>query len=344
MSQAQASSITVTKITKPLAKGCGCFTVVFLVLFVWGIWSTITSYNSLVELEAKVIDFVQQETVFLDARYTEVLRPVVSYEYKERVYTDTIHYTFDNAETLEIDTLVTILINPDQPEFTVENGSSTLRFYFVFLGLAALSFLGYKVIRRASLKYAGDTAPPLGRSQRQAPLNMIPNKEETTTKHATPPTKAFSTSSKEKIQHAPLWLSMAIGIGLVLGGLGMGYYKYSGAQTAKILNKKGVQIKGIVAEVDRSSSSEKTNRRDFYTINYHWETVPYTYKTSSKFARYGINEELVMLVNPDNPSEAMLLSSEDIHRGSYLFALFLMVMGVLICYYQYKQYLVPKSL
>jgi len=36
---------------------------------------------------------------------------------------------------------------------------------------------------------------------------------------------------------------------------------------------------------------------------------------------YVINEEVVLLVNPDKPSQAMLFSGDDMNKGSYLWFL-----------------------
>lgn len=131
---------------------------------------------------------------------------------------------------------------------------------------------------------------------------------------------------------APAWLSVAIAILLILIGLGMGYYSYSQNQKAKTLSEKGVQVKGTVSFVDRTKKNQN-DKMNHYTISYTYNNNSYTYKTSLKYVYYEINEELVLLVNPDTPSQAMLVNQENREKDRYLWSIFLIATGVLIMYY-----------
>lgn len=142
-------------------------------------------------------------------------------------------------------------------------------------------------------------------------------------------------SSKKVVKDAPVWLSVSIAILLILGGIGLGYYTFSQNQNAKILTAKGVKILGTVSFVDRTKTNQN-ERMNHYTISYNYDNVSYTYKTSLKFIYYNINEKLTLLVNPDKPSMAMLSSDDDMNKGSYLWAIFLVFSGVGILYFKPK--------
>lgn len=335
MNKQPNNTSTQKKLPKVIAKGCGCFTVFFLVFFIWGIWSTITSYSSLVEVVATVTDIVEEDTVFMDARYHVNAIPVVSYRYLGNQYTDTLHYKANDEKILQIGNTTSVLINPDQPQFSVENSTSTYYFYLIFLILAIISFVGYRLLTTYTSKaMTKSNVRSYSFPKSSTQDNTVINAEKSSIEDEKTP---LPVSPDKTIKEAKPWFSNSIAFVLIAVGFGMGYYKYDRVQTAKVLNEKGVQIKGIVTEVERGRLSEKINRRDNYTISYTWEAASYNYKTSSKFSRYNINEELVLKINPDKPSQAMLLSDEDLNRGSYLFALSLIVVGILIINYSRKK-------
>jgi hypothetical protein len=338
----QSKNTTITSnLPKVLTKGCGCSTVFFLVLFIWGIWSTMTSYSSLVEVVGTVTDIVEEDNVFMDARYKVNAFPVVTYNYQGNQYIDTLYYKANDDKILEIGSITSVLINPDQPQFSVEDSSSTYYFYFIFLFLALVSYGVYRLIKHYGIKPS--TKSPVSRVRFSKPIvqdtiSTTPNKF--ADKYQGNSTKV---PSNQNILYAKPWLTISIALILIAVGIGMGYNKFSRVQTARLLNEKGVQIKGIVTKVIRSRLSQNTNRRDYYTITYTYEGATYNYETYSKFSHYNMNEELVLKINPDKPSQAMLLSNEDINRGSYLFAVFLIVMGVLIINYHRKNLQLNRS-
>ena len=101
------------------------FIIVFMVFFVWGIWSTITSYSSMISLDAEIVGFTQNEEVFMDARENESQTPIVSYQYKDKVYRDTISYKINTDKEFIEGTPLKVIINPEQPQFTIEESTST---------------------------------------------------------------------------------------------------------------------------------------------------------------------------------------------------------------------------
>lgn len=341
MNEQSKNTTTTSNLPKVLTKGCGCTTVFFLVFFIWGIWSTMTSYSSLVEVVGTVTDIVEEDNVFMDARYKVNAFPVVTYNYQGNQYTDTLYYRANGDKILEIGNITSVLINPDQPQFSVENSTSTYYFYFIFLFLALISYGVYRLIKNYGMKPS--TKSPVSRVRFSKPIvqdtistspNKFPNQEQRRSTAAQP---------KENNLQAKPWLSISIAVILIVVGVGLGYDKFSRVQNVQLLNDKGVQIKGIVTKVNRGRISENTNRRDYYTITYTYEAVTYNYETYSKFSHYNMNEELVLKINPDKPSQAMLLSNEDINRGSYLFAVFMIVMGVLIINYHRKNLQLNRS-
>lgn len=345
MNQQQPSTSPTSKITKPIAKGCGCLSIFFFVFFIWGIWTTITTYSHIVEVDATVVDFVNADNVFMDARFTENQTPVITYQYEGNTYLDTINYSIDSKEELVIGTVTKVFINPEQPQFSIENSTSTFYFYFLFLVLALISFLVYKLLKKSKANLPRSITSSSSRSV--APISITSEEiiKNTAATNLNPTLTGSKNSSKEAAKDAPPWLAIAIGVVLILIGIGMGYYKFSRVQTAHILKEKGVQTKGIVSFLERGKrgNTGSTQRKDYYTISYTYNNVPYEYKTELSLVYYNINEELMLLVNPDKPSQAMLSSYEDLNRGSYLFALFLMVMGAMIILYQKKQLLNNKN-
>lgn len=333
MNKTQTDAPLTSKIARPLTKGCGCVSIFFFIFFIWGIWTTITTYSHIVEVNATVVDFVQQENVFADARFSENQIPVITYNFEGNTYLDTINYSIDYSKDWSIGSVNKVFISPEQPQFSMENSTNTFYFYSIFLVLAIISFGIYKLFKTRVPKLAENST-----QLSAASLNKNTSITKEVVNKISPPTKeqthiSLKNLSQGQIRQAPPWLSIAIAVILVLVGLGMGYYKFTRTQTASFLKEKGVRTKGIVTFVDRGKTQD-IKRKDLYTISYFWNDVPYKYKTQLSFAHYNMNEELMLLVNPDSPSQAMLASIEDSEKGSYLFALFLIVMGIAIIYYQ----------
>lgn len=321
-----------SKITQPMAKGFGCLAFVFMVFFVWGIWTTFTSYSSTVALDAQIVEWIQNETVFMDAREEESQIPIVSYQYKGKFYRDTITYKINTDKELNEGTLLKVIINPDQPQFTIEESTSTFYFYAFFLFLSIISFAAYLLLKKFARLGKGNTTTEIN-PMRQKNTEAIPKKTAFLESVDPQSGNQEKKSKEQETKDAPPWLAIAIAVLLIMIGLGMGYYKYNRIQTVSLLTEKGVKTKGIVTDVFRGTT-QNTEKKDRYTITYYWEEVPYQYETQLSLVYYSLNEELLLLVNPDNPSQAMLMSNEEFNRGSYLFALFLVVMGILIIKYQ----------
>lgn len=144
-----------------------------------------------------------------------------------------------------------------------------------------------------------------------------------------------SNFSKTVPKDAPEWLSISTSIVLVVIGLGIGFYTYSQNQLTKLLHEKGVQVNGTVSFVDRTV--DKNEKMNHYTISYIYNNIPNTYKTSLKYVYLNINEDVTLLVNPEKPSEAMLLNEDDMDKGSYLWAIFMVIAGGLIYKYRIKK-------
>ena len=148
-------------------------------------------------------------------------------------------------------------------------------------------------------------------------------------------TTVKQSESQQEIKDAPVWLSFAVAIFLVLLGIGVGYYTFSQNQTSKVLDEKGVKVKGKVSFINRTDIKD-IDKMNHYTINYSVNNKSYDYKTSLKYTYYIINEELVLLVNPDKPSQAMLMNEEDRNHGNYLWTLLFITVGILIIVYKRK--------
>ncbi|GGD36484.1 hypothetical protein [Flavobacterium orientale] len=324
-----------SKITQPMAKGCGCLAFVFLEFFVWGIWTTITSYSSTVSLDAEIVGFIQNEEVFMDARENKSQTPIVSYQYKDKVYRDTITYKINTDKEFIEGAPLKVIINPDQPQFTIEESTSTFYFYIFFLFLSSISFVAYRLLKKSATLFKGNTTTEIN-PIRQTNTDAIPKKTAFIASVEQQAENSVKKSNAQELKEAPPWLAIASAVLLIMIGLGMVYYKYDRTQTSTLLTEKGVKTKGIVTEVFRGAT-QNTEKKDRYTITYYWEEVPYQYEIQLSLAHYARNEELLLLINPDNPSQAMLMSHETFNQGSYLFGLFLVVMGILIISYQKRK-------
>ena len=147
MSKPEENVTRNAKITQSLAKGCGCFSIVFIVFFAWGIWTTYTTYSSIVEVSATVDNYVEVEKTDLDAKFSMVYSPIVSYKYQGKKYTDTLDYKASVTRDYEVGSSMMIYLHPENPQFAIENSTDTYYFYIIFFVLALFSYLVYKKLR-----------------------------------------------------------------------------------------------------------------------------------------------------------------------------------------------------
>lgn len=148
MTATDKNTIKNNKITQSLAKGCGCISLFFLFFFVLGIWTTITTYSNNEAINATVIKSIQIEKTDLSARPYAIYLPIVSYEYQGLKYLDTLDYKANNTDIFEIGSSIKTYINPENPRMAIDNSSETFYFYSMFLIMAILSFIMYKVLKK----------------------------------------------------------------------------------------------------------------------------------------------------------------------------------------------------
>lgn len=148
MNPTYKNTINTNKVTQALAKGCGCFSFLFLIFFLWGIWTTITTYVSIKEVNAIVIESIQTEKTDLSARPFHVYTPLVSYQYNGTNYQDTLFYKEDFLNEFEIGSSIKTYIHPENPQKAMDNATGTFYFYTVFLVLAFLAFIIHKLLKK----------------------------------------------------------------------------------------------------------------------------------------------------------------------------------------------------
>jgi len=148
MSPTDKNSSNKNTVKHSLSQGCGCFSVFFMVFFVWGIWTTITTYSSIDEVNATIIQSIQIEKTDLSARPFDIYIPIVSYEYQGTKYLDTLDYKANNADIFEIGSSIKTNINPENPQIAMDNSTDTFYFYAIFLIMAFLSFIMYKILKK----------------------------------------------------------------------------------------------------------------------------------------------------------------------------------------------------
>lgn len=148
MSPTDKNSSNKNKVKQSLSRGCGCFSVFFMLFFVWGIWTTITTYSSIDEVNATIIQSIQIEKTDLSARPFDIYIPIASYEYQGTKYVDTLDYKANNADIFEIGSSIKTYINPENPQITMDNSTDTFYFYAIFLIMAFLSFMIYKILKK----------------------------------------------------------------------------------------------------------------------------------------------------------------------------------------------------
>lgn len=323
-----------SKIKGKLAKGCGCFSIGFLVLFVWGIWSATKSFDTIVEVPATVEGYFQSESTNADAKIVVHNSPIVSYEFAGESYRDTLFSAPFETGNLAEGSAINIFLDPETPQFARAEGmESTLYFYFVYLFLAGLFYVGYRWLKNGGKQIFNVRLKPVINEEKPLATNF--SAKEAATSTATPEAVPKVQESKKEIKYAPIWLTFLIGIIFIIGGLGLGYYKFDNYQIARLLREKGVEVKGVITDVSRQSSgkSNSSSRRTYnYKISYDYGAIRHIYKTSFTNSLYQLNEEVIMLVNPDKPSQARVNSSQDLTKGSYLWTLLSLAAGVLIIY------------
>lgn len=149
MSLTDKNTTKTNKVTQSLAKGCGCFSVFFLIFFIWGTWTTITTYKTIEEVKSTVIQSIQTEKKDLSAKPYVIYLPIVSYEYQGIKYLDTLDYKANNTDIFEIGSSIKTYVNPENPKIAMDNSTDAFYFYTIFLIMAILSFMMYKILKKA---------------------------------------------------------------------------------------------------------------------------------------------------------------------------------------------------
>lgn len=323
-----------SKIKGKLAKGCGCFSIGFLVLFVWGIWSATKSFDTIVEVPATVEGYFQSESTNADAKIVVHNSPIVSYEFDGESYRDTLFSAPFETGNLAEGSAIKIFLDPETPQFARAEGmESTLYFYFVYLFIAGLFYVGYRWLKNGGKQIFNVSVKPLVNEEKPLATNF--SSKEAATSTVTPPAAPNAQVPKKEIKHAPIWLTFVIGVIFIIGGLGLGYYKFDNYQIAQLLREKGVEVRGVITDVSSQSSGKRksSSRRTYdYKISYDYGDIRHIYRTSFTNQLFQVNEELMMLVNPDKPSQARVNNNEDLSKGSYLWTLLSLAAGVLIIY------------
>ncbi|AWV97454.1 DUF3592 domain-containing protein [Arcticibacterium luteifluviistationis] len=119
-----------------------------------------------------------------------------------------------------------------------------------------------------------------------------------------------------------------VGVVLICVGLGFGYYKFEKSSTASHLKENGVSVKSVITDFSQGGKSPDNSYH--YTLEYQWEGKTFEYEASFKFREYKLGEEVEILVNPEEPEEAIINSHSDMDKGSYTWALILIGLGVFI--------------
>jgi hypothetical protein len=153
MNQPESNASLTSKITQSLAKGCGCMSIFFFVFFIWGIWTTYTTYSSIVELRATIDSYIEIENVDLNARLTKQYFPVVSYEYKNEVYQDTLDFKASEYQEYLEGSLISIYIHPENPQFAIDSSKDTFYFYAIFLVLATVFYVISKILKNPQQQF-----------------------------------------------------------------------------------------------------------------------------------------------------------------------------------------------
>lgn len=319
-----------TKTIKPgaagkMAKGCGCFTIFFAAVFVFSLYTGIKSLeNESVAIESSLVDYKEVEQVDqFDAKILIDYYPVVKYEFEGTFYIDTLTSPIEK-ESYSIGQNITVYINPEVPEFATLKGyglGDVIGDAVVWLVLAFVAFIAYRFLKRLSFKFS------VAEKVQNAINDNIEKAAESTEETSEPTTENTIPSKRPVIKKKgnPLILTI-IGIGIILWGLGYGYYTYQSNVHGDILSD-GIKVTGEVMTKSESRTGSNNSSTYYFTIEYQFEEEYFTLYHNSTFSDYEKGDKVEIIVNPDNPEDASINTSSDIYKGSYFWSLVLLLVG-----------------
>ncbi len=340
-------------ITKKLAKGCGCFSVVFIVFFISSLYLGLSGIFSSVEIEATVKGYVTEE--FKDestAKFESYYSPIITYEFEGKPYQSTLSSNEKSPEYEEGE-VITVRIDPDYPEVPSDYSIwSVIGDASVYLVLTIFAFVGYRFLKNYG---SGNTFSVISPKTvlKKSVVEKIARAKDKIVKESPEsegglglPLKGNnSAENSQKNQKDNLWVILVVGFAFLATGLGMGVVHYNDTKRGDRLIA-GEKVIGTVVSETRRNSGTGSNRRTTYDYDFQYEIDGryYTYTANFSMDKYDEGDKVELMVNKDDPSDAAVNVSEDLYgTGGYFWPIIMMLLGAFLLNYYIKQWLLLRK-
>jgi len=325
------------KIFKPkvagyFAKGCGCFSIFFGLVFAITLYNTIDFFSHSNNVEGKVIGTYVYEEVNSDGVIVTYFEPIITYEVAGTSYTDTLRHNYQEKRYEEGEN-IRLSVDAKDPRI-VENETfwdSLLNSSFLLI-FSIIAFVGYRVLRNFKIKYK---PPKIPEPQNSEDISESDDKAEPSFTFRKVESDGEEKHAKENTrQYFKKYMVGIVGGVFVLLGLGMvGIIIYDQFRGSR-LEASGQKIIGVVSNVDYSRGTRRSSSSTYFVdILYDYEGVQYTHELTTGFKSYEEGDKVEMLVDPGNPEDAAVNTREDLYgKMGFFWPLFLTGAGVFTLY------------
>lgn len=343
-------------LAKKLSKGCGCFTIFFLIVFIWGLYTGVSSVlESQDKVNSMVIDFVEEERVDQSTAKTEIYyTPIVEFYYGDRDYIDTLFNEASRSKKYNKGDIIELNVDPDWPEYASNYDIwDAIGDSVVWLVFAVFAFIGYRFLKNFEFKIpitdemiAAAKMKAMEKDELTDSISEIREEystgNENTTDEGDPQEnkKEFVTkpsSSPQKKQGGP-WVGVIVGLVFTAVGAFLIFSQYKEDQHADRL-RSGDKVMGTVVSESRTNSSDNQTTY-YYTIEYQYNDQFYSYYTYFTFDDYNRGDKVELMINPDNPEDAAINRVDDLSKeGSYFWGFICFILGATVARFGAKEWI-----
>lgn len=126
-------------------------------------------------------------------------------------------------------------------------------------------------------------------------------------------------------KQAEPWMIFLVAAILFFVGIGFGYYRHSVVKKVAFLKENGTEVLGYV--VGNNRSGDKGSYSYSYDVAYEYNGREYTYSTQYNTNAFNTDQVFPLLIDPQNPSNAIGNNDLETIKGSYLWTFILISLG-----------------
>lgn len=272
-----------------------------------------TNKSDYVEVKGMVVGYFEEEKTDSDAKIKTYYSPIVLYSHENKDYRDTL--VSGNLEPeYPLDATIDLRIDPEYPEYASDDtsvGSSAM--YIPYLVFSILSFMAYRYLRRFKFNLnSTEIGKAIGQMKSEAANTDMKTAGEAEENNY----ESDDASAKPKAKQASIKFVFGLALALLLVGGGLLYLNYKANQRGDRI-KAGETISGnVLSEYRKKESGSKGRTKYHYTIAYVFRGAVNEYETILKYDDYNPGDKVEMKINPDDPDEVAINTSDDLYGES----------------------------